>query len=58
MPKILFISFKGSGTQEERLKRGYKKMARVNLSIANMCIDADSTQLSVYEEKLAESEKY
>ncbi len=41
----------------EKLKKGYLSMAQVNLSIANMCISADSEQLEVYEEKLAESEK-
>ena len=41
----------------EKLKKGYLSMAQVNLSIANMCISADSEQLAVYEEKLAESEK-
>ena len=41
----------------EKLKKGYLNMAQVNLSIANMCISADSEQLEVYEEKLAESEK-
>ena len=41
----------------EKLKKGSLSMAQVNLSIANMCISADSEQLAVYEEKLAESEK-
>ena len=41
----------------EKLKKGYLNMAQVNLSIANMCISADSEQLEAYEEKLAESEK-
>ena len=41
----------------EKLKKGYLEMAQVNLTIANMCIKADSDTLSAYEEKLAECEK-
>ena len=40
----------------EELKNGYVEMAHINLSIAEMCFEADNdTQLS-YEEKLSECE--
>ena len=41
---------------EKKLKKGYKEMGKINLSLAQMCFDADSEQLRQYEEKLTESE--
>ncbi len=41
---------------ERKLKKGYKEMGSINLSLAEMCFDADSEQLRQYEEKLTECE--
>ncbi len=38
------------------LKRGYMEMASLNLSLAEMCFEADNEALSVCEEKLTECE--
>ncbi len=38
------------------LKKGYEEMAFVNLSLAEMCFDADNEALRRYEEKLTECE--
>ena len=38
------------------LKKGYEEMAFVNLSLAEMCFDADNEALRQYEEKLTECE--
>lgn len=41
---------------EKKLKKGYKEMGKINLSLAQMCFDADCEELRQYEEKLTESE--
>lgn len=38
------------------LKQGYKEMASLNLTLAQMCFDADNEVLSCFEEKLTECE--
>lgn len=38
------------------LKKGYSEMASINLSIAEMCFDADNEVFRQCEEKLTESE--
>ena len=38
------------------LKQGYKEMASLNLTLAQMCFEADDEALSVCEEKLTECE--
>lgn len=38
------------------LKQGYKEMASLNLSLAQMCFETDNEALSVCEEKLTECE--
>jgi len=38
------------------LKQGYKEMASLNLTLAQMCFDADNQVLSCCEEKLTECE--
>ncbi len=38
------------------LKKGYLEMASINLSIAEMCFDADNEVFRQCEEKLTESE--
>ena len=41
---------------EKSLKNGYKEMALINLSLAEMCFEADSEALRLSEEKLTECE--
>ncbi len=38
------------------LKKGYKRMSLINLSLAEMCLDADNEEFRQYEEKLTECE--
>ncbi len=42
--------------REEILKQGYREMASLNLTLAQMCFDADNDALSCCEEKLTECE--
>ena len=39
-----------------KLKKGYEEMAKINLELAEYCLDADNIQQQSYEEKLAECE--
>ena len=41
---------------ERKLRKGYKEMAFINLSLAEMCLDADNEALRQYEENLTECE--
>ena len=41
---------------EKILKNGYKEMGSINLSLAEMCFEAESESLRLYEEKLTECE--
>ena len=41
---------------ERKLKKGYKEMAFINLSLAEMCFEADSEAQRLSEEKLTECE--
>lgn len=40
----------------EELKKGYSEMGRINLSLAEMCFEADNDTQMCYEEKLSECE--
>ena len=42
--------------REESLKQGYKEMASLNLTLAQMCLTQDNEALYVCEEKLTECE--
>ncbi|MBO5060411.1 MAG: hypothetical protein J6C82_05820 [Clostridia bacterium] len=42
--------------REKALKQGYKEMASLNLSLAQMCFESDNEALSCCEEKLTECE--
>lgn len=42
--------------RDNSLKQGYKEMASLNLTLAQMCFDADNQVLSCCEEKLTECE--
>ena len=41
---------------EKSLKKGYEEMAFINLSLAEMSIEADNDAMQQYEEKLTECE--
>ena len=41
---------------EKLLKNGYKEMGSINLSLAEMCFEAESEALRLCEEKLTECE--
>ena len=52
-------SFKKAYSQylrDKSLKQGYKEMASLNLTLAQMCFDADNEALILCEEKLTECE--
>ena len=40
----------------EKLKKGYAEMGHINLSLAEMCFEADNDTQMCYEEKLSECE--
>lgn len=40
----------------QKLRLGYVKMAEINASYAEMCLEADNSVLASCEEKLSESE--
>lgn len=42
--------------RDKLLKQGYKEMASLNLTLAQVCFEADNEALSVCEEKLTECE--
>lgn len=42
--------------RDNQLKQGYKEMASLNLTLAQMCFEADNEALSCCEEKLTECE--
>ncbi len=52
----LYIGEKKKLEFRERMKKGYQEMAGINITLAQMCFDADNEQLIRYEEKLAECE--
>ncbi len=46
----------GITAMERKLRKGYKEMGFINLSLAEMCFDADCEELRQCEEKLTECE--
>ena len=42
--------------RDKSLKQGYKEMASLNLTLAQMCLEQDNEALSLCEEKLTECE--
>ena len=50
--KKIYKSFLKNNT----LKKGYREMASLNLTLAQMCFEADNEALSCLEEKLTECE--
>lgn len=53
----LYIREKKKLEVSERLKRGYVEMSQINLSFAEMGLDQDMEELSLYEVKLTGCEK-
>ena len=43
-------------SDKNKLEKGYKEMADINLELAQMCLEADNESLSLCEEKLTECE--
>ncbi|MGI6668384.1 MAG: CopG family ribbon-helix-helix protein [Acetivibrionales bacterium] len=53
----LYLREKRKIQLRERLKKGYLEMAEINISWAEMCMNADSEQQQIYEVRLGELEK-
>ncbi|MBE7051474.1 MAG: ribbon-helix-helix protein, CopG family [Ruminococcaceae bacterium] len=52
----LYIKEKKEAEIVRKLKKGYEEMAEINLEYSDFCLEADSRQLQLYEDKLAECE--
>ena len=52
----LYIREKKKADIASKLKKGYEEMSKLNLEIAEFCLEADNIQQQSYEEKLAECE--
>lgn len=52
----LYLKSKKHAEYEEQMKKGYREMGDINLSISEMYFDVENEQFSEYEEKLAECE--
>ncbi len=52
----MYLQEKKRQSETEQMKKGYQEMANINLSIAELCFDAEEQAFSAYEEKLAECE--
>ena len=46
----------GNLEADKFLKKGYEELAEINLEYSDFCLEADSRQLQLYEDKLAECE--
>jgi len=53
----LYIREKRKIETRDRMKKGYKEMAEINIKLAEMCFDADNEQEKKYEERLGEMER-
>ncbi len=51
-----YVAQKRCNKIREELKKGYTQMGSINLSLAEMCFEADSDTQFCYEEKLSECE--
>ena len=52
----LYIKEKKKAELVKKLKKGYEEMAEFNLDYSDYCLETDSRQLQLYEDKLAECE--
>lgn len=52
----MYIKEKEKVALREQMKQGYKEMAQINLSISQMCFEAENDAFSRSEEKFAECE--
>lgn len=52
----LYIHEKKKADLASKLKKGYEDMAKINIELAEFCIETDNIQQQNYEEKLAECE--
>lgn len=51
---MFYIKEQKKAQRLEQMKNGYREMADINLSLAEICFQADCQQAESYEEKLAE----
>lgn len=52
----LYIHERKKAEISSKLRKGYEEMAKINIEIAELCLEADNIQQQSYEEKLAECE--
>lgn len=52
----LYIREKKKNEIAQKLKKGYEEMGQLNLEYSDFCLQPDSTQLQLYEDRLAECE--
>ncbi len=52
----LYIREKKKTEIAERLKKGYEEMGQMNLEYSEFCLQAETSELQLYEDKLAECE--
>ena len=52
----LYIREKKKNEIVSKLKKGYEEMGQFNLEYSDFCLQADNTELLLYEDKLAECE--
>jgi CopG family transcriptional regulator/antitoxin EndoAI len=53
----LYIREKRRIEMRDRMKKGYKQMAEINATLAEICFEADNDQQQKYEDGLRELEK-
>ncbi len=54
---ILYIKKLRKLEARDKMKKGYQKMAEINVKLAEMCLEADNDQQNKYEERLRELER-
>ena len=52
----MYIKEKQKAALRHKMQQGYKEMAQINLSISQMCFEAENEAFSRSEEKIAECE--
>lgn len=53
----LYLREKRRIEMRDRMKKGYKEMAEINIKLAEICFEADDEQQQKYEERLGEMER-
>lgn len=52
----LYIRERRKLEMKDRMKKGYREMAEINIKLAEICFEADCEQQNNYEERLGELE--